>query len=204
MLTKRTKDKAHWIITWITAGLAVLAFFVSICELGESKLANRLMMEPHIDIVGLNKREAKEFYFMISNLGKVDVNDIFYEYVILSRNKDLKFREHEHVSNHLDGVLKAGKKIPLKIESANSILPNKSPIISPIIEVIIDPIVFIGLKIKYRREIDSKSFENTFYYYTYPDTTKTYFRSGPIKLENMTAKLWWSAIIQIDEAFQIF
>jgi hypothetical protein len=204
MPTKRTKDKAHWIFTGISFSLAIAALIISIFEFGESKLANRLMMEPNIDIVGVNRREAKEFHFMISGIGKVDINEIYYEYVILSMNKENEFEEHEHVSDNLNGLLKAGKKMPLKIELANSILPNKDPIISPIVEVIIDPIIFIGLKTKYRREIDSKPFENKFYYYTYPDTTKTYFRSGPIKLEDMTARLWWSAIRQIDEAFQVF
>jgi hypothetical protein len=198
----KRKETIHWVVTLITALVAILAYFNSRAQLKESKLANRLKLEPYIDVVGVNGKEAKKFHFLINNLGKVDVHIIYYEYVILKMNKNNIFTEHKHASDDLSTALKAGKKSPLKIELDNSILDDKPRIISPIVDIIIDPIVFIGLRIKYRREVDSRPFENTFYYYAYPDTTRSYFGTGPIKLEDMQARLWISAIIKIDEVFQ--
>jgi len=204
MPTKTTWDKIHWFITILTALFVIPAFVISVMELGESKIANRLLIEPYIDIVGQNKPKPKEFHFMINNLGKVDVKDIYYEYIILSRHgANNEFRKHIHGSNDLDVILRAGKKMTFKIELDDYIFPKKI-LIDPIIKVIIDPIVFIGLKIKYKREIDSRPFQDTFYYYTYPNPTETNFASGPIKLENMSARLWWDAVKEIDNAFQSF
>jgi len=202
MPSKETMDITNWIITIFALVVACAALVIAIFELRQSKISNILEMEPHIDIVGVNKKTTKEFYFTISNLGKVDINEIYYEYVVLSRDKDSKYIEHQHVSDDLDGVLKAGKEMPFKIILNKSILPEGPRVISPILDPIIKTIVFIGLKIKYRREVDSKPFEEKFYYYVLPDTSKSYFRSGPIKLENMTARMWMSDIMRIDEALQ--
>lgn len=149
------------------------ALIISLFALRESQLANRLVIEPYLEIQStpVNKETGKpkeQVLFLIKNSGNVDIRNVRLRWVEFSPKSStvissvfeiadlLRIREAKPFLIDLTGDIEPIKKETLKTPEGKEIYSMQFRL------------YFLGIKLEYRRASDSKLFEKVEYFVMSP------------------------------------